>query len=54
MDLPRQHTPVPPRSIARTVRVAVRTGVVGLVCCSICVAANVAIYAIVQAMIANG
>lgn len=51
MDLPRQHTPVPPRSIVRTVRTAVTTGFVGIFCFSIGIAANVAIFAIVQAML---
>jgi hypothetical protein len=51
MDLPRQHTPAPPRSIVRTVRTAVTTGMVSLFCFSIGIAANFAIFAIVQAMI---
>jgi hypothetical protein len=51
MDLPRQHTPAPPRSIARTVRTAVTTGAVSIFCFSIGLAANFAIFAIVQAML---
>jgi hypothetical protein len=53
MDLPRQHTPAPPRSIARTVRSAVTTGFVSIFCLSIGIAANFAIFAIVQAMLRN-
>jgi hypothetical protein len=51
MDLPRQHTPAPPRSIVRTVRAAVTTGAVSIFCFSIGIAANFAIFAIVQAML---
>ena len=51
MDLPRQHTPAPPRSIVRTVRAAVTTGVVSIFCFSIGIAANIAIFAVVQAML---
>ena len=53
MDLPRQHTPAPPRSIIRTVRTAVTTGFVSIFCFSIGIAANFAIFAIVQAMLHN-
>jgi len=53
MDLPRQHTPAPPRSIVRTVRTAVTTGVVSIFCFSIGIAANFAIFAIVQAVLHN-
>jgi hypothetical protein len=53
MDLPRQHTPAPPRSLIRTVRTAVTTGAVSIFCCSIGIAANFAIFAIVQAMLNN-
>jgi len=53
MDLPRQHTPAPPRSLVRTVRTAVTTGAVSIFCFSIGIAANFAIFAIVQAMLNN-
>ena len=53
MDLPRQHTPAPPRSLIRTVRAAVTTGAVSIFCFSIGIAANFAIFAIVQAMLSN-
>lgn len=53
MDLPRQHTPAPPRSLVRTVRAAVTTGAVSILCFSIGIAANFAIFAIVQAMLSS-